>query len=69
MLCGCGQAIQEVGDPPFLIDAEPHPLGIWRTDGTRLDTIDVIRGERGHRRHAYTSTLCTTGQFTLFGGA
>lgn len=67
MLCGCGQRVLEVGDPPFLIDAEPHPLGIWRADGTKLTTADVLRGERAHLRHAYTSTLCVTGQLSMFG--
>lgn len=68
MLCGCGQQVLQVGDPPFLIDAESHPLGIWRTDGTKLAIADVLRGERAHRRHATTSALCGTGQLGLFGG-
>ena len=69
MLCGCGQQVLEVGDPPFLIDAETHPLGIWHPDGKRLTTRQVIDGVPGHRRHTYTSSLCAIGQFSLFGDA
>lgn len=54
MLCLCGTRVLSVGSPPVLLDLEPHPLGIYAPDGSKLKARVIVRagaGHRGWRRH------------------
>lgn len=65
-LCGCGRSVIDAPEPAGLLDADPHPLGIWRPDGTRLTGRDVVLGEHGHQRHPTADRTCRTPQLDLF---
>jgi hypothetical protein len=67
MMCGCGTEVLEVGDPAFLIEARPHPLGVWKPDGDRLTIREAADGVPGHHRHLPDARLCAAGQYALFG--
>jgi hypothetical protein len=51
MLCLCGRQVLQVGQPPITLDAEPHPLGVWTTDGRRLSLREVASAGSNHRAH------------------
>ena len=68
MLCVCGRPVLGVGDPPFLVDERPHPLGIWTTEGARLTVRDIAAAGTTHaayRRHQCPATVDSTA--ALFG--
>lgn len=55
MLCPCGVSVLQVGDPAFLVDEEPHPLGIYTPSGTKVSLRDIASAGTGHealRRHS-----------------
>lgn len=60
MLCLCGEPVLRVGHPPVLLDREPHPLGIYAPDGTRLETRDILRAGRSHRGWRHHECRATT---------
>lgn len=65
--CGCGTRVVPI-DATLTLDADPHPLGIYTLDGTKLTTAEILRGAVGYQRHAYRSAVCVGAQLDLFGG-
>lgn len=49
MLCLCGRKVLSVGSPPVLLDPQPHPLGIYAPDGSKIKARDIVRAGSGHR--------------------
>lgn len=66
-MCGCGTEVVPV-DSTLTLDADPHPLGIYALDGTKLKSVEILRGVTGYRRHEYRSAVCAGAQLDMFGG-
>lgn len=49
MLCLCGKSVLRVGHPPVLLDADPHPLGIYAQDGVKLSLRHIATAGSAHR--------------------
>lgn len=49
-----------IGPPDRPLDATPHRLAIWASDGTKLTAREIRAGAQGHHQHICAAKAAAT---------